>query len=63
MRPRTKIALYCDQIIFINNNPPSTAMNKEYLTHIMHVNTKIIDNDDIPANFFLSQTREVFVSS
>ena len=37
---------YCDQIkhiqglcnvpdIFINNNPPSTAMNKEYLTHIV----------------------------
>ena len=48
---------YCDQIkhiqglcnlpdIFINNNPHSTAMNKEYLTHIVRVNTKIIDNDD-----------------
>ena len=48
---------YCDQIkhiqglcnlpdILINNNPPSTAMNKEYLTHIVRVNTKIIDNDD-----------------
>ena len=31
---------------FINNNPPSTAMNKEYLAHTVHVNTKIIDNDD-----------------
>ena len=48
---------YCDQIkhiqglynlpdIFINNNPPSSAMNKEYLTHTVRVNTKIIDSDD-----------------
>ena len=32
--------------IFINNNPPSSAMNKEYLTHTVRVNTKIIDSDD-----------------
>ena len=32
--------------IFINNNPSSTAMNIEYLTHIVRVNTKIIDSDD-----------------
>ena len=48
---------YCDQIkhiqglcnlpdIFLNNNPSSTEMNKEHLTHIVRVNTKIIDNDD-----------------
>ena len=48
---------YCDQIkhiqglynlpdIFINNNPPSSVMNKEYLTHTVRVNTKIIDSDD-----------------
>ena len=32
--------------IFINNNPHSSAMNKEYLTHTVRVNTKIIDSGD-----------------
>ena len=49
---------YCDQIkhiqglynlpdIFINeNNPPSAAMNKEFLTQTVRGSTKIIDRDD-----------------
>ena len=41
--------------IFINNNPPSTPMNQEYLTHIVRVNTKKKDNDD---NWNLLQYKE-----
>ena len=49
---------YCDQIehiqglynlpdIFINeNNPPSTGMNKAFLTQTVRDNTNIIDSDD-----------------
>ena len=49
---------YCDQIkhiqglyslpdVFVNeNNPPSIAMNKEFLTQTVRGNTNIIDSDD-----------------
>ena len=49
---------YCDQIkhiqslynlpdIFISeNHPPSTTMNKEFLTQTVRANTNIIDRDD-----------------
>jgi len=49
---------YCDQIkhiqglynlldIFINeNNPPSMAVNKEFLTQTVHGNSNIIDSND-----------------
>ena len=50
---------YCDQIKHIHvqglynlpdsfiheNNPPSTAMNKEFLTQTVHGRTNIIDRD------------------
>ena len=39
--------LYDLSNIFINeNNPPSTAMNKEFPTQTVRGKTKIIDSDD-----------------